>query len=152
MSAIPRHRFVSEDRGNPTVCARCPEPVNDPVHTTPEEEEEMARQAAAAAAAPLPEDPESQPRKGRRPRQQEIPGAEQISKIPALTKAVKALKEMRSEWQELGGRVAEQRDLVARLMHDHGLTTYPTSGLVVTLVPGKEKVKVKEVGGDEDED
>ena len=43
-------------------------------------------------------------------------------------------------------------DLVARLMHDYGLTTYPATGLLVTLVPGKEKVKVKEIGGEEGDD
>jgi hypothetical protein len=80
-------------------------------------------------------------------KQREIPGVvEQISALPDVTRAAKKLRELRSEWQELGGRVEKAKDALIDRMHTHSIKSYIAAGLRIELVEGKETVRVKEIG------
>jgi len=89
--------------------------------------------------------------KKRRPRQKQLPGLEDPS-IPELDKAAEAYVAVRDERMELTKEEVTKRDTVQRLMIEHGLTSYRFDSKVVSIVPGVDKVKVKAVGGDPDDE
>ena len=102
----------------------------------------------------LAEDPESQPRgKHKRGTQGALPGVlPQVQDFPEISRLAKKCKELRSEWQELGGKVAKSKDALAAAMHDRGIKSYIAKDLRVELVEGKELVKIKDVGEEAAED
>lgn len=105
-----------------------------------------------AGEEPAREDPESQPHKGSG-RQQELPGVvDAVAVLPDVTRAAKRLRELRSEWQELGGKVEKAKDALIEKMHAHGIKSYIAAGLRIELVEGKESVKIREVGEEADAD
>jgi hypothetical protein len=88
--------------------------------------------------------------------QAELPGVlPEVVKIPSLTRAVKQLKTARAEYQKAGMDARDAGDRVRTLMHEHADklvdNTYQIPGMTVTLVPGKETVKIK-MGDEEPEE
>lgn len=101
--------------------------------------------------------------RGRTPEAQAaFPGVlPEIERIPSLTRAVHALRRSRAAYQEAGMEAKAAGERVVTLMHEHeetlrkGLgpedpTSYRIPGMVVTLTPGREKIKI--TTGDEPEE
>ena len=102
----------------------------------------------AAVDDPPREDEESQPFKGgkKRSSQPELPGVvDNLHALPAVTRAMKRLKEARGEFQEAGTRCQKVRDDLVALMRKHEIKTYVAAGLKVTIEPGEEKVRIKDL-------
>jgi len=76
------------------------------------------------------------------PKQKSLPGMED-RKIEALHSAALDYAEVRDERMDLLDKEIELKARLGKLMHEHGKTTYSYHGIVVTLVPGEENVKVK---------
>jgi hypothetical protein len=73
---------------------------------------------------------------------------EQID-IPELTEAGEAYEDAMLERVKLTQAETEAHDALIAVMHKHKRTVYRSpEGLVVTLTPGKEKVKVKRIDQD----
>ena len=81
----------------------------------------------------------------KKPRQQRIPGTEG-QKIKELDHAAEQYVAARNERMELTESEVEARDALIQVMEQHELTVYrdddASPPLVITLVPGKAKVKV----------
>lgn len=75
-------------------------------------------------------------------------------KHPDVNKAAEVYVGHRDERMEATKIEVESRDALVEKMRQHGLKEYrdPDSDLLVTLVEGKTKVKVKRAGDEEDED
>jgi hypothetical protein len=81
-------------------------------------------------------------KKNPKPKQKELPGMED-RKLEDLHRAAEQYADVRDERMELLDQEIELKARVAKLMHDHKRTTYSYHGLIITLVPGEETVKVK---------
>lgn len=73
--------------------------------------------------------------------------------LPDVSKAAELYVEVRDERMALTKREVETRTLLIGKMRGHSIIEYkdPDSDLVVTLVEGKTKVKVKRAGEDDEE-
>lgn len=87
----------------------------------------------------------------KRPEQADLPGTED-SAIKPLEDAAKRYAKIRDERMELNADEAKLKTSLIALMHKHGKTTYSRHGIVITLIPEGEKVKVKIKGKDVDGD
>jgi hypothetical protein len=92
--------------------------------------------------------------------QQELPGVlPEVVEIAALTRACKALKTAREEYQKAGMDARDANEHVKTLMHEHadklrsedGMPTYRSAGMTVRLKPGKETIEIK-MGDEEPEE
>lgn len=86
---------------------------------------------------------------------QELPGVEgdgvsPQKKIPAIEKAADKYTTARDERMALTKKEVETRANLAAVMHENSLTRYVYDDLLVTCVPGKEKIKVKTIDGPDD--
>jgi len=86
-----------------------------------------------------------------RPEQADLPGTED-SAIKPLEDAAKRYAKIRDERMELNADEAKLKGSLITLMHKHGKTTYSRHGIVITLIPEGEKVKVKIKGKGDDGD
>lgn len=87
----------------------------------------------------------------KRPEQADLPGTED-SAIKPLEDAAKRYAKIRDERMELNTDEAKLKTSLITLMHKHGKTTYSRHGIVITLIPEGEKVKVKIKGKDVDDE
>ena len=87
-----------------------------------------------------------------RPEQADLPGTED-SAIKPLEDAAKRYAKIRDERMELNDEEGKLKASLISLMHKHGKTTYSRHGIVITLIPEAENVKVKvKKPGDVDDD
>lgn len=86
-----------------------------------------------------------------RPEQADLPGTED-SAIKPLEDAAKRYAKIRDERMELNADEAKLKASLITLMHKHNKTTYSRHGIVITLIPEGEKVKVKIKGKDVDDE
>jgi hypothetical protein len=102
---------------------------------------------------PNPEDPESQPQKGKRKRRGAQPGlpgvVDEVHQYPDVERLANALQAKRGEWHELGAECATIEQRVAEKMREHQIEEYRTAKLVVKLKPTKTKVSVKFIDAEE---
>lgn len=77
-----------------------------------------------------------------RPEQVDLPGTED-SAIKPLEDAAKRYAGIRDERMELNDQETKLKSNLIALMHKHGKTTYSRHGIVITLIPEAENVKVK---------
>lgn len=88
-------------------------------------------------------------------RQTQIPGTED-REIKEVNAAAEAYVTQRDKRMKLTEKEVEAKEALIAVMKKHGLTVYrddeAAPPLIVTLTPGKDKVKVTEAGGDEEED
>lgn len=83
-----------------------------------------------------------------KPKQESFEGMEPVE-IAEVTKAAEVYVDARDERMQLTEQEVEKQELLVTAMKKHGLDKYRTpDGLLVTLVPGKEKAKVKRAGED----
>jgi len=92
---------------------------------------------------------------GRTKKQAEIPGTER-QRIKELDDAAESYVEARDERMAKTEREVEAKEALVAVMKKHDLTVYrdesTTPPLVVTLIPGVDKVKVSQAKDDEDDD
>jgi hypothetical protein len=106
-----------------------------------EEDSSMAKKGGATARTRKP-----------RPEQADLPGTED-SAIKPLEDAAKRYAKIRDERMELNDEEGKLKASLISLMHKHGKTTYSRHGIVITLIPEAENVKVKvKKPGDVDDD
>lgn len=77
-----------------------------------------------------------------RPEQADLPGTED-SAIAPLENAAKRYAKIRDERMELNDEEGKLKASLISLMHKHQKTTYSRHGIVITLIPEAENVKVK---------
>jgi hypothetical protein len=94
---------------------------------------------------PLPEDPESQPRKGgKRGRQTELPGVfENAKTYPSIERAMGELSAAMRDYAAAGKVCNDLHGKIKTLMIEHHVPTYVVHDLVCTVDPGEPKLKVK---------
>jgi hypothetical protein len=84
--------------------------------------------------------------------QTEIPGTERKT-IKEIDAAAEAYIEARDERMELTKREVEAKSLLLEAMQKHNVDTYcdesATPALLVTLIPGEDKVKVRRLDEEE---
>jgi hypothetical protein len=87
-----------------------------------------------------------------KPKQERLDGMPGGAKHPDISKAAEVYVAHRDERMEATKTEVETRDALILKMKEHGITVYrdPDSDLLVTLIEGKTKVKVKKAGEDEE--
>jgi len=102
---------------------------------------------------PLAEDPESQPRKGkRRGAQQPLPVVfENVKKYPTLEKAMGELSQAMRDYAAAGKICQDQRKRIETIMIEHNVSSYGVGDLLCTVDPGAPKLKVKRLSAVPDE-
>jgi hypothetical protein len=89
-----------------------------------------------------------------RKRQLEIKGTERTT-IKEVDTAVEAYVEARDERMKLTDREVEAKEALIAVMRNHKLTVYTDENavppLVITLIPGEDKVKVRRAEEEEGE-
>lgn len=75
-------------------------------------------------------------------------------KNPAIERAAKKYVDVRDERMALTKKEVDARAVLSNAMHEAGVQVYRFNDLEVTLKPGTEKIKVKQVDedGEPDED
>ena len=93
--------------------------------------------------------------KAKKPKQTEIPGVER-KKVAELDRAAELYVEARDERMELTEKEVAARDALIAVMKKHSLSIYKDDDasppLVVTLIPGEDKVKVTRADDEAQED
>jgi hypothetical protein len=95
---------------------------------------------------PIAEDPESQPRKGKRGKQATLPGVrEHVVQHDDLDEAMSGLRELREEFADAGQKIDDKRTEIQSLLHAHRIRTYVVHGLKVELKPGDEQLAITKI-------
>jgi len=100
----------------------------------------------------LPEDPESQPHKGkRRGEQKSLPGVlEKTVQHPDVTRLAKQIKALRSERGEISAKLKRLNATMAEKMKKLGMQTYVTDTLIVEC-DSRDVISIRAIGDDEGE-
>jgi hypothetical protein len=95
---------------------------------------------------PLAEDPESQPRKGKKRGERPLPVVgDALEKYADLDEAMVGLRELREEWAEAGQRIDKARVKIHGLLKAHGIQSYAAEGLIVDIDPGEEQLRIRKL-------
>jgi len=89
--------------------------------------------------------------KAARPRQGDLPGTEDRA-IKPLEQAAAAYADIRDQRIALNVDEAKLKASLLTLMHKHDKTTYARNGIIITVIPEGESVKVKVRKPDEEDD
>lgn len=88
------------------------------------------------------------------PKQEDIPGVEgpgvSRPKVKEIDKAAAKYIGIRDDRMTLTEKEVEARATLSEVMHKHNLTRYIYDDQLVTVEPGKEKIKVRTVDEPED--
>ncbi len=88
-------------------------------------------------------------RKGRKPKQEHLPGQEPQEKIAAVHLAIESYVEVRDQRMKLAEEEVRRRTLLGHVMKKHGITHYAVDGHIAEI-ESEEKIKAK-VKHEEDE-
>jgi hypothetical protein len=100
---------------------------------------------------PLREDPASQPHKGKRGKQEPLPGViENVVTHPSIERAMKDLSAAMIEYAAAGKVCQDQRAKIETLMLDKKVPSYVAHGLFVTI-EGEPHIRVKRLKDKEEE-